>query len=131
MEIKRICSGTPWEDKVGYCRVLRAGNLVWTSGTVAADDQGAIHGSDVYEQCCYIFEKLQRALSDAGSSLDHAVKVTSYITDIDQADGFTRAHKQYVGEAQPVCTCVVVAGLFCDALVELEVTAIIPQQVGS
>jgi len=126
MEIKRVCSGTLWEDKVGYCRVLRAGNLVWTAGTVAADDQGTIHGADVYEQCCYIFEKLQRALLQAGSSLDHAVKVTSFITDLEQAEGFTRAHKQYVGQAQPVCTCVVVAGLFGDALVELEVTCHVP-----
>ena len=126
MDIQRVRTATPWESKVGFCRVLRAGNTVWTAGTVAADDQGQIHGADTYEQCCYIFEKLQRALAEAGSSLDHAVKVTSFITDIDQAEGFTRAHKQYVGHAEPVCTCVVVAALFGDALVELEVTALIP-----
>jgi enamine deaminase RidA (YjgF/YER057c/UK114 family) len=126
MDIQRVRTSTPWESMVGFCRVLRAGNMVWTAGTVAADDQGQIHGADVYEQCCYIFEKLQRALAEAGSSLGHAVKVTSYITDIEQAEGFTRAHKQYVGAAEPVCTCVVVAALFGDALVELEVTALIP-----
>src|SRR5687768_16039419 len=111
MHIQRVRTGTPWETNVGFCRVLRAGNIVWTAGTVAADEQGQMHGSDTYEQCCYIFEKLQRALSEVGSSLDHAVKVTSYITDIEQAEGFTRAHKQYVGRAEPVCTCVVVAAL--------------------
>jgi enamine deaminase RidA (YjgF/YER057c/UK114 family) len=126
MHIQRVSTGTPWEQQVGFCRVLRAGNLVWTAGTVAADKHGVIQGADAYAQSCYIFEKLQRVLAEVGSGLDHAVKVTCYITDLAHAEGFTRAHKQHVGQAEPVCTCVVVAALFGAALVELEVTCLIP-----
>jgi len=126
MEIQRVRTGTPWEETVGFSRVLRAGNMVWTAGTVAADETGVIHGADVYEQCCFIFEKLGRAMAQAGSGLEHVVKVTAFITDIAHADGFTRAHKQYVGAAQPACTCVIIDSLFGGALAEIELIALVP-----
>src|SRR5687767_7060958 len=107
-EIQRVRTGTPWEAQVGFCRVLRADNMVWTAGTVAADDDGVIHGADCYEQCCYIFEKLARTMAEVGATLEHAVKVTCFIAGLEHADGFTRAHKQYLGTVEPVCTCVVV-----------------------
>jgi enamine deaminase RidA (YjgF/YER057c/UK114 family) len=125
MQIQRIRTGTPWEEQVGFSRVVRAGNLVWTAGTVAADNEGVIHGSDCYAQCNYIFEKLARTMSQAGSSLDDAVKVTCYITELEHADGFTRAHKQFLGHVAPACTCVVVDALFGGALAEIEIVAVV------
>jgi enamine deaminase RidA (YjgF/YER057c/UK114 family) len=124
MEIQRVRTGTIWEETVGFSRVIRAGAMVWTAGTVAADETGTIHGADAYEQCCFIFEKLGRALGQAGSGLDDVVKVTAFITGIEHADGFTRAHKQYLGHVQPACTCVVISELFGDALVEIELFAL-------
>ncbi len=126
MEIQRISTGTPWEEQVGFSRVVRAGNMVWTAGTVAADDSGVIHGADSYEQCCYIFDKLAAAMAQAGSSLDHAVKVVCYVSGIEHSDGFTRAHMQYLGHVQPACTCVVIGALFGEALAEIEIVALCP-----
>lgn len=127
-EIRRSFSGAPWEPSVGYCRAIRAGKLVYTAGTMAVDEQGVIHGADSYEQCCYIFEKLARALADLGASLEHVVKTTSFITDIAEAEGFGRAHKQYLGAASPAATCVVVKELFDPAArVEIELVAILPE----
>ena len=125
MDIQRVHTGTPWEEQVGFSRVVRAGNMVWTAGTVAADDSGGIHGADCYEQCCYIFEKLNAAMAQVGSNLDHVVKVVCFITGLNHADGFTRAHKQFLGHVQPVCTCVVIEALFGGALAEIEITALI------
>jgi enamine deaminase RidA (YjgF/YER057c/UK114 family) len=100
--------------------------MVWTAGTVAADEEGVVHGADSYGQCCYIFEKLARALEASGCALKDTVKVTCYITGAEHADGFIRAHKQFLGDVEPVCTCVIVAGLFGGALAEIELTCLIP-----
>jgi enamine deaminase RidA (YjgF/YER057c/UK114 family) len=126
MDIQRIRTGTPWEEQVGFSRIVRAGNMVWTAGTIASDEQGRIHGADCYEQCCFIFDKLARALAQAGSRLDHALKVTCYLTGLEHADGFTRAHQQYLGHVKPACTCVAIDALFGGALAEIELTCLVP-----
>lgn len=119
-------TGNPWEREMGFSRAVRVGNMVFTAGTVAADESGAIHGADCYEQCCYILEKLSRVLAQAGASLRDVVRVTCYLTSLEHAPGFARAHAQYFGEIHPAATCVAVAGLFGEgAVVEIELTAVV------
>ncbi len=125
VERKNVSTGNPWEKSVGFSRVVRCGDLVYTAGTIAADRQGVIHGNDCYSQCCYIFNKLRDAMSEVDCQLEDVVKVVAYLTDLADADGFTKAHHEYLGGTLPATTCVQVAGLFGDgALVELELTAI-------
>lgn len=124
---RHFSTGNPWERSVGFSRALRVGNTVYTAGTLASDAEGNIHGADCYEQACYIFDKLAAVLAEAGTKLEHVVKVTAFVVDVSDADGFTRAHAQYLGVVRPVATCVVVSALFHpQARVELELTAVIP-----
>src|SRR5688572_6415251 len=97
----RTCftSGTAWEQATGYSRIIRVGELVFTAGTVAADEHGTIHGSSCYEQCCYIFEKLQRLLAQADCTLDDVVRTVCYLIDLADADDFCRAHAEYLANA--------------------------------
>jgi enamine deaminase RidA (YjgF/YER057c/UK114 family) len=125
MHIQRVQTGTVWEESVGFARVVRVGDTFFTAGTVAADVHGAIQGVDAYEQCCYIFEKLGRSMAEAGARMEHVVKTVCYITDLAHAEGFTRAHQQYLGHVRPVCTCVVIADLFGGALAEIELMGVI------
>lgn len=123
--VQRVSTGGLWERQVGFCRVLRAGELVFTAGTVAADERGEIHGADCYEQCRYIFAKLDAALAQVNASLSDVVRVVCYITRLEDTDGFTRAHREVLGDVLPVCTCVQVAGLLGGALAEIELTALV------
>jgi enamine deaminase RidA (YjgF/YER057c/UK114 family) len=124
---ERYSTGNPWERSVGFSRALRVGTTVYTAGTLASDAEGNIHGADCYAQCCYIFEKLRGVLEQAGSSLDHVVKSKAYILSTDDADGFGRAHFEYLGQVRPAATCVLCAGLFHPAArVEIELVAVIP-----
>jgi enamine deaminase RidA (YjgF/YER057c/UK114 family) len=127
-ERKLISTGNPWERQVGFSRAVRAGNLVFTAGTIAADEDGVIHGQTCYEQCCYIFDKLGRVLREAGSDIAHTVKVVCYLTDLYDFEEFARAHAEYFSAIRPATTCVEISDLVSeDALVELEIVAVIPQ----
>jgi len=123
--LPRSYMGSPWEARVGFCRALRAGNLVFTAGTLAADAEGRIQGADCYEQCCYIFRRLDHAMREVGGSLASVIKVTAYLSDLRHSEGFMRAHKEFLGAVQPVATAVQVAGLFSpEAFVEIELVAL-------
>lgn len=125
-ERQHFSTGNPWEREIGFSRAVRVGDIIFTAGTVASDEDGNIHGSDCYEQCCYILEKLSRVLEQAGGSLRDVVRVNCYLTGLVHAPGFTRAHAQYFGEIKPAATCVAVNGLFGDgAVVEMELTAMV------
>src|SRR5688572_1913184 len=103
-------SGTAWEAATGYSRAVRVANQIYVAGTVAADEHGSIHGAGCYEQCCYIFGKLQAALQAVGSSLEDTVRTVAYLTDLSDAEDFCRAHAQFLGTAKPAATCVAVQG---------------------
>lgn len=122
--ISRVYSGGPFEERAGYCRALRCGDLVFTAGTLALNEQGEMQGDNCYEQCSFIFRKLGGALEKLGSRLDRVVKIVAYLTDLNDAEQFMRALKENLGTAQPVATAVQVSGLFgSGGLVEIELVA--------
>ncbi|MEM9565264.1 MAG: RidA family protein [Actinomycetota bacterium] len=122
-----ISSGGPWEAAAGYSRAVRVDDRVEVAGTVATDPDGAIVApGDAYEQTRYIFATIERALVEAGATLADVVRTRAFITDIDQADGFTRAHGELFGDIRPAATLVAVAGLLGDGtVIEIEASAII------
>jgi len=124
---QRFTTGNPWEKSVGFSRAVKVGNTVYTAGTIASDENGKVQGTDSYEQCSYIFKKLDGVLKEAGSGLGDVVKVVCYLTDITHSEGFTRAHSEHLGETRPATTCVVINALFGEGFVaEIELTAVIP-----
>lgn len=122
-----ISSGSPWEDVVGYSRAVRVGNVVEVAGTTAVDGDKVIGDGNVYEQTRFIFQKINKALQEAGSSLEHVVRTRMYITDISKWDEAGKAHGEVFQHIKPASTMVEVMALI-DArlLIEIEATAIIP-----
>ncbi len=132
MSIQHYSTGNPWERAVGFSRALRVGDLVYTAGTIASDQEGNIQGQTCYEQAVYILRKLEGVLEEAGSSLTRVIKCVAYLTRIEDEPDFTRAHCELLGPARPVTTCVVVQRLFGEgSLVELELTALATESPGN
>lgn len=126
MDRQHISSGAPWEAKVGYSRAVRVGNLVFVAGTVAADETGKIvTPGDAEGQARFIFQKIARALEQAGSSLKDVVRTRMFVTDMGLMEAVGRAHKEAVGEARPVSTMVAISALAGGALVEIEADAVV------
>ena len=124
----RITSGAPWEPVMGYCRAVRAGQIVAVSGSAAVGEDGRLVGEgDMYEQARQCIRVLSRALTEAGCSLEDVIRTRTYVTDIDQWVAGSRAHSEGFGAAPPAATMVEVTRLIDPAmLVEIEADAVIP-----
>ncbi len=122
-----ISSGTVWEDKVGYSRAVRVGNVIEVSGTTAVENDVVLGEGSVYDQSCFIFSKIEKALSEAGADLHHVVRTRAYITDISRWIEYANAHALFFGKIKPATSLVEVSNLIQpDLLIEIEATAIIP-----
>jgi enamine deaminase RidA (YjgF/YER057c/UK114 family) len=126
MNRQLISSGTDWEKKYGYSRAVRVGNFVFVAGTTAVDDKGAVVGvNSPYEQATFIYQKIDRALQQAGSSLKDVVRVRTFVVDIARWEEVARAQGDVFAEVRPAATLVQVNALVHpDLLVEIEVDAL-------
>ena len=126
MNRTQIGSGSPWEDKVGYCRAIRVGNVIEVAGTTAVDGDKLVGKGDLYAQTKFVLEKIENALIDLGASMEDVVRTRSFVTDISRWQEFGRAHGEKFSKIKPVSTLVEVKALIDpELLIEIEVTAMI------
>ncbi|HKR05500.1 MAG TPA: RidA family protein [Bacteroidia bacterium] len=123
---KNISSGTKWEDIVGYSRAVRIGNLIEVAGTTAVDGEKIIGENDAYAQTKFVFQKIEKALKDAGAEMKDVVRTRMFVTDISKWEEIGKAHGEIFKDIKPVATMVEVKALIHPLLmVEIEVTAIV------
>lgn len=127
MARQNISSGTKWEAMAGYSRAVRIGNIVHVAGTTATDDEGKVVGyGDAGKQTEFIFQKIEKALIEAGASLQDVVRTRIYLTDITQWEAAARMHGQIFQDIRPVNTLIGINALIGDGyVVEIEAEAII------
>lgn len=130
MKRQNISSGTASEDMAGYSRAVRVGNMVMVSGTTATDGANTVVGAgDIYAQCVFIFQKIERALKEAGASLSDVVRTRMYLVDVNDWEGASIAHAEFFKDIRPANTLLEVSKLIGeDYLVEIEVDAIITDE---
>jgi len=117
--IKKIATGSPWEDIVGYSRAIKIGNTIEISGTTAP-------GANEYEQTVAIIESVKKVLNDLGADLIHVIRTRIYCTDISKWEEIGKAHGAYFKSIKPVTTMVEVSKLIDPNLfVEIEFSAIV------
>jgi enamine deaminase RidA (YjgF/YER057c/UK114 family) len=123
---KKISSGSPWEDIVGYSRAVRVGNIIEVAGTTAMDGDVLVGKGDMYAQAIFIFKKIEKALTEADGALADVVRTRMFVTDISRWEEVGKAHGEIFNEIKPVATMLEVSKLINDELlIEIEVTAIV------
>ncbi|MGW0392374.1 RidA family protein [Streptomyces sp. NPDC003042] len=118
-EVRRISSGGPYEDVIGYSRAVQLPNgLVLVSGCTAAD------GGGPYDQTIGAFGVAFKALAQAGMGPEHVVRTRMYLTHARDVDDVGRAHKELFDAVRPAASMIIVSG-FVDPgmVVEVEVEA--------
>ena len=108
-----------------YTDAVRAGDLLFVSGCVPVDADGnLVGGDDVVAQARRVFENVGAVLAAAGASFDDVVKVTVYLTDIDDRAKINPVRQEFFGRTRPASTLVEVGGLAIpDAKIEVEAVA--------
>lgn len=123
---KKISSGSPWEDQVGYSRAVRVGNMIEVAGTTAMDGDVLVGHGDLYAQTVFIFQKIEKTLQQAGAGMQDVVRTRMFITDISKWEEAGKAHAEFFKNIRPVATMVEVSKLINnDLLIEIEVSAIV------
>lgn len=122
---QNISSGVKWEDIVGYSRAVRVGSRIYLTGTTATDENGNIVGeNDGYVQTVQVIRNIERALKQAGASLESVVRTRMFVTDISRWQEYGRAHREFFGVIRPCATMVEVRALIDPRmLIEIEVEA--------
>ncbi|MEF0944323.1 RidA family protein [Rhizobium sp. BR 362] len=123
--MKRISSGSAFEDRLGYSRAVVSNGLVFVSATAATGEGGRVLcKGDFYGQTKAIFEKLGPILAQAGSSLDRVVQTKLYVTNIAEWEAVGRAHAEAFPKERPAMSILHVNPfLDPDMLVEVELVA--------
>jgi 2-iminobutanoate/2-iminopropanoate deaminase len=96
--------------------------LLLTSGTMGLDPAGAA-GATLDEQLDLVWSNLRAILTAAGMTVDHVIRVSSYLRDAEYAEANARARVTALGGRPVPTTAVIVDTLSEDWLVELEVVA--------
>jgi len=122
--ISRFGSGGPYEDAVGYSRVVRVGDWFVTAGCTSVIDGELVYEGDAYQQAVTAFGVAIDALARAGCHRRDVIQSRMYLIDRNDADAVGRAHRELLGDARPAATLIVVAGLIDPRmLIEVELTA--------
>ncbi|MCC7021213.1 MAG: RidA family protein [Thermomicrobiales bacterium] len=120
----RVGSGNPFEEKVGYSRAVRAGNLVFVAGTTAMQDGEPVYIGDAGGQTRHIIGIMLAALTEAGATADDVVRYRVYLTDIGDWPAVLEEMTRAFGPARPAATLVEVKGLINpNSLVEIDLDA--------
>ncbi|MEF7566178.1 2-iminobutanoate/2-iminopropanoate deaminase [Bacillus infantis] len=108
-----------------YSQGIVVNNMFYSSGQIPLTAGGIMVDGDVKEQTHQVFKNLQAVLKEAGASLETVVKATVFIKDMNDFAEINEVYGEYFGEHKPARSCVEVARLPKDALVEIEVIALV------
>jgi len=122
--VRRVQSGSPWEESFGFARAVAAGDRVLVAGTTSFKGSVLYGEGDPYEQAKVAFTSAIEAIGELGLGVESVIRTRLYLTHARDVDAVGRAHKELFDTVRPVSTLLVVEG-FVDPriLVEVELEA--------
>lgn len=107
-----------------YSQAIVHGGLVFVAGQVALDPaSGKVRGETIEEQTRQALENLDAVLRASRSGLGRLLRVTVFLSDLDEFSRFNRVYEQVLGDARPARTTVQAGGLPLGLKVEVDAIA--------
>jgi reactive intermediate/imine deaminase len=112
-----------------FTDAVRAGDLLFVSGIVAVDGEGRlVGGEDVVAQTRQVLDTMRAVLAAGGCGFADVVKVTIFLTNVDDRPLINPLRQQAFGSVRPASTLVEVPRLAVEgAKVEIECVALVPR----
>ncbi|MBZ9644644.1 MULTISPECIES: RidA family protein [Streptomyces] len=122
--VRRIQSGSPWEESFGFARAVAAGDRVLVAGTTSFKGSVLYGEGDPYEQAKVAFTSAIEAIGEFGLGVESVIRTRMHLAHLRDIDEAGRAHKELFDSVRPVTTLLVVEG-FVDprVLVSVELEA--------
>lgn len=126
MSVKHISTGSPFEAQIGYSRAVVHAGLVYVSGTTGYDYATMTLPEGVVDQCRNALGTIAKVLEQAGSGIDHVLRVTYILPDRTDFAACWPLTSAAFAHARPAAT-MFQAGLMEPTMkIEIEVTAYVP-----
>jgi 2-iminobutanoate/2-iminopropanoate deaminase len=124
--VKEIISTEKGPKAIGpYSQAIRANGFIFISGQGAIDPAtGSLVPGGITEQTTRALDNLKAIVEAAGSSLDHTVKVTVFLKDMNDFAAMNEVYARYFPKNKPARTTVEVARLPLDLRVEIDLVAL-------
>ena len=107
-----------------YSHAVWVGDFLYCSGQVGIDPKsGTLAGDDVLSQAHQALENIRVLIESQGLKLTDVVKATVFLTDMANFKAVNEEYAKYFGSESPARSCVAVAALPMNGLVEIEVIA--------
>jgi 2-iminobutanoate/2-iminopropanoate deaminase len=108
-----------------YSQAVKANGFLFVSGQVALDPKsGEMSTADIAQQTERVLQNLKGIVEAAGSNLNHVVKTTVFLKDMNDFTAMNEVYARFFTAAPPARSTVQVTRLPKDALVEIELVAV-------
>lgn len=119
------------EQRIGgidlpFCRGVRAGDFVYTSGQVPIDENNRLVGGDIEQQTHQVMKNIVTILSELGCTMDDVIKCNAWLDDPRDFAKFNEVYGSYFTGTHRPARSAVQSTLMCDAKVEVEAVAYRP-----
>ncbi|MHA1233303.1 MAG: RidA family protein [Candidatus Helarchaeota archaeon] len=109
-----------------YSPGIKIGNFLFISGQGPFDPKGEKVPNDIETQTRLTLENLKKILENAGLTMENVVKTTVFLKNMKDFNKMNKVYKKYFKDKPPARSCVEVARLPLDILVEIEAIAYFP-----
>lgn len=109
-----------------YSQAIKVGNLLFSSGQIPLDPStGELVNSDIKTATRRVLENLRGILDEAGTCFENVIKTVVYLKDMEDFVAVNEIYSEYFTTKEPARSCVQVAKLPKDAMVEIEIIAMV------
>ena len=121
--VQRVSTGSPFEARFGYSRAVRHEDTVYVSGTTGYDYATMTMPESVGAQARNALATIDRALKEAGASIEDTVRVVYYVADVSYVDEVVEAVGAVFRDIRPAASMLIVKMIEEAMKIEIEVTA--------